>query len=797
MSGRDWLRRLGAGESIEAICRAAGWSRGEFDAWWQRESASRASRCDGQLKCGVRGKVTIQRDNFGIPHISADSHDDLWFGFGLAMAQDRLFQLDYLRRKGLGRLAEVLGAEGLPSDLIARTVGLNRIARDELTRLPQETLTLLEAFSAGVNAWISECGERLPIEFDLLDYRPELWSPLDCLAIENEFRWYLTGRFHVIVMPELAKRLLGEGALYRDLLLGEADDEAIISTEAYADRRREIGDRPLDEVGQTTGHAEQTGSNNWVVAGQHTLSGKPLVASDPHIAIEAVSCWYQAHLHGGDFNVAGMAYVGMPAILCGRTERVAWGITNNICSQRDLYQEKTDGAHPGCFLFDGKWESQRQVVEVIQVKGSEPVTRTIRYSRNGPIVDEILPPPGDKTGPVSLKWLGTTHGGWLTSLLAMNRAGNVAEFHEALRPWHVPTFNVVAGDTAGHIFVQCTGRIPIRTTAERCYRPGWDPQQQWQGLLPFESTPGWIDPPRGWLATANNRLVGHDYPHALYGGWVSGYRAQRIRQMIEATLKENTGKKFGVGEFRDMHQDSVSLRAVACLEPVTAELSDVGDPLVQEAVEHLRKWDGRIEPDLVAPMLFNVFFTFWTKTVALARFDAITAELMVKQAEALANRLIAADPHGWFAPGQRSQAIRRTFGETLQYLSQRLGPKLADWKWERLHRLDLKHVLSTRGDLGKLLDHGGISVRGDTNTVCNTGTGADWQVISGAGYRQIADLSETVLRAIDAPSQSGQPGTTHYSDQLDRWQKGEYLQIPLDRAEVEKIAVHRLECIHS
>jgi penicillin amidase len=796
MSGLDWLRRLGAGESLDSVCRAAGWSRDEFDAQWRREAAGRASRCDGQLKCGIRGKATIVRDGFGIPHISADSHDDLWFAFGLAMAQDRLFQLDYLRRKGLGRLAEVLGPEAVSSDIVARTVGLNRIARDELTRLPEETRALLEAFSAGINAWINECRECLPIEFDLLDYRPEPWSPLDCLAIENEFRWYLTGRFHVIVMPELAKRVLGDGALYRDLILGEADDEAIIPPEAYADRRREIAERPLDEVGQTTSHAEQTGSNNWVVAGRHTRSGLPLVASDPHIAIEAVSCWYQAHLHGGDFNVAGMAYVGMPAILCGRTERVAWGITNNICSQRDLYQEKTDSAHPGCFLFDGNWEPQRDVAEVIHVKGSEPVTRTIRHSRNGPIVDEILPPPGNATGPVALKWLGATQGGWLTSLLAMNRAGNIDQFREALRPWHVPTFNVVAGDADGRIMVQCAGRIPIRNTADRCYRAGWDPRQQWQGLLPFESTPSWIDPPRGWLATANNRLVGHDFPFALYGGWVSGYRALRIRQMIEERLAQgNSDQKLGTDDFRKMHQDAVSLRATACLPPLIAELSQVDDPRVQEALSHLRGWDGQMEPDQVAPTLFNVFFTFWTKSVAEARFDAPTAELMVKQAEALANRLIASDPHGWFAEGERSEAIRRTFAATVRYLSERLGTTMADWHWGRLHRLDLKHVLSGRGELGRLLDHGGIAGRGDTNTVCNTGTGGDWQAISGAGYRLIVDLNEDGLWAIDAPSQSGQAGTPHYSDQLDRWQKGEYLHLPLDRAEIDKTAAHQLECV--
>src|SRR4051812_35988662 len=222
VSHRDILRRLGAGEPIEAICKQAGWTRDEFTSWWRRETTSRASRTSGQVITGVKREATIERDRWGIPHIFADNHRDLWFAFGFAMAQDRLFQLDYLRRKGMGRLAEVLGPEAVPLDLVARIVGLNRIAQAELQRLPEETRDLLEAFSAGVNLWIEQCGEQLPIEFDLLDYRPEPWSPLASLAIENEFRWYLTGRFPVIVMPEMARRVLGDGPLYREFTLAHA-----------------------------------------------------------------------------------------------------------------------------------------------------------------------------------------------------------------------------------------------------------------------------------------------------------------------------------------------------------------------------------------------------------------------------------------------------------------------------------------------------------------------------------------------------------------------------------------------
>ena len=802
--GRDVLRQLGAGETIEAVCKSAGWTRAEFDERWQREAASRAPRCDGQVVAGVRADVTIERDRWGIPHIFADNHRDLSFGLGYAMAQDRLFQLDYLRRKGLGRLAEVLGVDGIPLDLVARTIGLNRIATAELSRLPDETREVLEAFSAGVNAWIEQCGERLPIEFDLLDYRPEPWSPVDSLAIESEFRWYLTGRFPVIVMPELAKRVLGDGPLFRELLLGEEDAEAVVPPEAYRDLQRQLGDdpwsgltqRPREDVGQATGDPEGTGSNNWVVAGRHCRSGMPMVASDPHIAIEAVSCWYEAHLCGGDINVAGMGYVGMPAIMFGRNEHVAWGITNNICSLRDLYQERTDPAHPNCFEYDGRWEPVRELVETIRVKGSDPISRTIRFSRNGPVVDEILPPPGNQTGPVTLKWLGAYHGGWLTALLAIDRAGTVAEFREALRPWHVPTFNLVVADVAGQIAVQCAGRLPLRNGHVRGYRAGWDPDQQWIGLLPFDAMPHAIDPSRGWLASANNRLAADDYQYPLYGTWISGYRAARIRQMIEAGLTKSSDTSeqhgFTCDDFRDMHHDTVSLRAVNCLPPLLAVLSDLTDPQVQAAVKFLRSWDGRAEADLVAPTLFNVFFTFWSKAVADVHFEGTTAELLAKQVEGVASRLLVDDPHGWFPTGQRVPRLHRVFTDTLAYLTQRFGTDMSTWHWGRVHQMPLKHVLATRGDLGQLLNHGGGPVKGDMITVCNTGSGPDWLATSGAGYRLIADLSTSHLLAVDCQSHSGQPGTSHYSDQLAAWTTGEYHVLPLHREDVSKLAVQRL-----
>ena len=781
LSTSQILAQLGKGESIATVCNAAGISPEEFQTWWQRETASRVPANSGTRSAAVKRSVSIRRDDWGIPHVFAENDEDLFFGFGYATAQDRLFQLDYLRRRALGQLSQVLGPEGLELDLVARTVGLHLIAEQEWISLPDETRRLVTAFSNGINALIQDSTEKLPIEFDLLGYRPLPWRPVDSLAITGEFRWYLTGRFPVIVIPELARRVLGAGLLYDAFLQAEADAEAILPPDSYPAAK--AGMQPVGV--SINDPAEGHGSNNWVVSGAKAIAGKPMVASDPHIAFGAVSCWHEVHLCGGSFNVAGIAYAGMPAVMFGKNERVAWGITNNICSLRDLYQERTDAAHPGCFLFDGQWEPAHERVEIIEVKGQESVHKAIRLSRNGPIVDEILPPPAKTTGPVALKWLGASPCGWIPALLGMDRAKSGDDLRRATEPWLVPTFCVVYADVAGQIGYQCTGRIPIRNVSERGYRPGWDPAHQWAGLIPFEAMPHMVNPPRGWIGTANNRVAADDFPFPLSGTWNNGYRAVRIRQMLEAA------PKLQRDDFVRMHQDSLSLRAVECLPRLLAELEQVtvartasNSTRLKQAVEHLTAWDCRMEPDRVAASIFNVFFTLWCERVAAARFSGETATLAAGAIGGLAGALLEHDRAGWFSDDDACcEAIVHSFDEALDFLTKRLGPDMLNWEWGRLHTLQQKHILSGRGDLGQLLDRGGAPVRGDYVTVCNTGLAPDYSAPSGAGYRMIADLSDPHggLWAIDAGSESGHPGSPHYDDQLNEWITARYHYLPLKR----------------
>lgn len=779
LTDHEILRQLGTGTSIDDVCQTADISREEFHSWWRRQLESRCADPSGTQLTGVRAEVAIERDRCGIPHIFAENDSDLFFGFGYAMAQDRLFQLDYLRRKGLGRLAEILGPNAVESDRVARTVGLHLIATAEWKRLERRVQLLLEAFSAGVNAVIQHAGDLLPIEFGLLDYRPEPWSPVDCLAIESEFRWYLSGRIPVIALPELARKTLGEGALFEEYLLAEADDVSILQAGDYEPRQPEnLPDASFEPVGHLMADPEEAiGSNNWVVSGRRTTTGLPLLASDPHIAFEAVSCWYPAHLRGGSFNTAGTCYVGIPAIMIGRNERMAWGITNNICMQRDLYQERTDEAHPDCFLYDDQWIAARERPESIAVRDQPAFEFTVRSSTNGPIVDKLLPIEAQPTGPVSLKWLGAYAGGWLTAMLDMDRANTVDEFRGALRPWHVPTFSLVFADLDGHIAYQTAGRIPVRDSLQRGYRPGWDPAHQWRGLISFEQMPRLTDPARGWIASANNRVAPDDYPHRLYGCWVSGWRAQRIAEYLEQP------GPFSLDDMRRIQLDLKSLRAAELVPLLLQHMRQHDDPVVQAGAARLEEWDCVITADSVAATIFNVFFSNWCRLVAAERFPADEVELMSKGVEWCAGRILAEDPAGWFTAGDREQRIAEALSETFSHLTRRFGPDLQDWQWGKLHRMPRRHVLSEIGDLRLLLDCGPDPVGGDMLTVNNSGSGPDWTATTGAGYRMICDLSTQPPRLllVDAQSQSGNAGSPHYDDQFAMWLAGDYIELSLDR----------------
>ncbi len=779
---RQALRRLGSGDSLDTIARAKCLDREDLVTWWEDELATRLSKQDGSISGPVSGRVEVLRDGRGIPHILGSSLTDLMFGHGFALGQDRLWQLDYYRRRAYGRLSEVLGPSSLESDRAARIVGFGGTAERLVDRLPEETLGLLDAFSGGINTALDRA-EPLPVEFDLLGHSPEPWAPVDTVAVWVEFRWYLTGRLPGIYIPELAKRHLGEGDLYKAFIFGEADEESIVPTGSYVPR----DDRsPL--IGETAGEAFGTpGSNNWAVAGSRAKRGMPLLASDPHIAFGALSCWYQVHLDGAGINAAGAGYVGVPGIIFGRNERVAWGLTNNICSQRDLYMERTDPARPGRFLFDGNWERVGERKERIDVRDSETVELKVISSRNGPLVGDLL---ADELGgdPVSLKWLGDSDAREITCLVDMLSSTDCGRFRDLLEPWTVPTWSFGFVDVDGGVGYQCAGRIPQRGSHERGFRPGWDPAHQWTGFIPFEELPRIVDPPAGWIRSANNRTAPEDFPHPLAGVWSSGHRARRIRQMLEAA------ERHGREDFAAMQTDVVSLRAEEGVPGLLGLLAVSSDRRVKEAADLLRTWVHRVAPESGAAAVFETFFVQWCRLLADERFPKGISGVMAGAASGLGLRLLDGDGVGWIGQGTVAELAERAMVMTLDEITARLGPDIDSWEWGRLHALRLRHLVPDRGELGELLAPPPRPVGGSGVTVCNTGMDPNYLADMGANFRLVVDLAETpsVLWTVDASGQSGQPGSPNYCDQTEMWIAGELHPLTMDAERVRSEALLRL-----
>ena len=768
---RDMLLRLGAGDSIQAICEDASLTRAEFDQWWRAQTAGRVPSMEGSRTIsGLSGKVDIARDEWGVPHVLAEGDDDLFFGYGYATAQDRLWQLDYYRRKARGRLSEVIGPTGIEIDTVSHTIGLTRTAEANLTRFPDKTKRRLEAYTNGINTFMEETRNNLPIEFDLLGYEPHEWTSLDSVAIWQEFRWYLTGRLPIIAIPELGKRVLGEGPLLDLFLTGEAEDESIVPKGSYPSAR--TGEVP---VGAVVGDPDEgIGSNNWVVSGEKSSTGAPMVASDPHIAFGAVSCWYEVHLSGPEMNTAGAGYVGVPGIVFGRNETLAWGVTNNICSQRDIYREEEHPDRPGHFRSGDEWLPAKQETVDIAVKGEDARTITITRTHNGPIVDALLPEPLRTTDKVSARWLGTGFGDEITCMLDLGAARNCDEAREALRDWIVPTWSYVFGDVEGHIAYQAVGRIPVREQWNREYRPGWDPSHQWQGLIPYDALPALSDPAEGYARSANNRTAPEDYPYPLSGTWSSGYRALRIRQMLEEQ------EQFTREDFARMQSDTLSMRAVEVLPSLVETLRGSSDPKVLEAAGFLSKWNGRMDVDEVGASIFEFFFAEFTTALATERFDKEAVPLVAGAISGFAVRLLDNAEFGNSPP--RNETIITSLLRAIDALSERLGPDMSEWRWGRIHKIMLNHLLSDRGDLSDLLRRGGQPVGGNGITVSNTGFDPNYLASIGANWRHNADLADDPpgLWAVDATGQSGHPGSPHYGDQLADWLAGRHHYLPLD-----------------
>lgn len=722
------------------------------------------------LTGSVGAAVEILRDRAGMPHVYATSTRDLYFGLGFAMAQDRLWQMDRLRRRALGRQAEIFGAEYVQSDLLHRAVGIPEIADREVALLDEPTFAILEAFVGGINRHIEARGSELPIEFELLEYVPEPFTVRDSLAILRGEWWSLNGRLFQLAIAEAAQRHLPQHLLTA-FLTPEAPEHRIVPT---------MSDDQVPAAVEAHGMSDARGSNNWAVAGSHTRSGQALLCSDPHQPFWIPSSWYEYAVHGPEDNAAGAGHPGVPGLWFGANGTVAWGITNNAASTRDLYREEAHPTDPQLYRDGDTWRRFEERVVEVQVRGGPPVRHGQRSTVRGPIMNHVLPVVDGESHnmPLALRWVGQEHLDDVRACVALGRARDWDAFTDSLRDWSVAVFNFGYADATGRVGYQCAGRVPIRGRTVRGYRDANEPADQWQGYIPFDELPRMVDPPRGYVASANERAAPDDYPYALYGSWGTGHRAARLHQALGEN--EPNDREAAIA----LQNDVKSCRAERACPALAGWLEDAEQPDAVLLREVLSEWDYRYTLESTAPTLFETFMHVWQEGVAREHFPEHVVPL-VKGAGGAAMQLIERgdDELKWFSTDVRDEIVAAACAAVAQLRAAR-GSDPVNWQWGKVHQAHWRHPVNAAFDIGP------APVDGGPDCLRNTGAGQDsLEATSGAEYRLVFDFAEPDrFLAVQNIGNSGEPGSPHYSDQFEAWLAGSYHTVSLARADVERDA---------
>ena len=756
---------------------------------------------------GPAEPIEIARDRQGIPHIRANSVTDLMFGLGYATAEDRLWQLDALHRAAFGRLAEIVGPSVLDVDKFMLTLGIRRASEAEAARLTGETKAALDRYAAGVNAYVTRKGPLLGAEFLVGRYPPLPWDAAASMGALKIMGWTLDGFIEKLLLRDRISDAIGED--WASLLFNEDQSrtacDPVVSSAAYASFRTRLS-AVNEQLGRVAGVTSTIpGSNNWVVSGAHTASGKPLLANDPHLGYTIPSIWYECHLTAPGLNAAGATIPGVPGVAIGHNDHVAWGITATMYVQTDLYVEEIDPDNRLRYRTEDGWAMMDRVMDIIPVKGqpdAEP--HETRITRHGPIVTG-LGEAKDEARALALKWVGQEGADEMTGLLTMMRARSADEFRASCGKIAVPSLNLVFADVENHIGYQFVGRAPIRPPGCGIRPlPGWTGEYEWQGFVPFDALPALADPPEGFIATANTRIHAEDYPYPLQSVYASPFRVRRIRQMLEGR------DGLTLDDMQRMQADVYVLHAESLRPALVDALDHAARTWTAEenaALELLRAWDGFAEVDSPGAAIWEVTYSNWMRRVLRARLSPdLTKEAMTKFLGefhwALPDRLLRADDLGWFVDTTREVELLDAFAEAVAWLMEQIGPYPAEWEWGAVHTVTFTHPIAQGAKpLGRLLNVGPIPLGGDCNTLnCQYWTLADpFAVISGASYRLLVDLSDpskdTHALACNSVGESGNARSRHYRDQAIPWSRVRYHPMGTDAAVVATRAVKTIRLV--
>jgi penicillin amidase len=752
------------------------------------------SRMDGEIQvAGLSGPAEVIRDKWGVPHIYAENEHDLFFAQGYVHAQDRLWQMEFNRRTARGTLSQVLGEATLGIDRFMRTLGLREAAERDYAAMDDSTRALVEAYAQGVNAFVEAHRKRLPLEFTILGVDPEPWTPVDSLSWGKVMALSLSGDYSSELLRARVIAELGTEAAQR--LMPPYPDGApvIVPPEArsYAWlREAQLSSRDTLEAALGESRAEW-GSNNWVVHGSRSATGMPLLANDTHLGLDMPSVWYENGIHGPGLDSVGYTFPGVPSVVIGHNGRIAWGVTNLGPDVQDLYMERLDDpVRPTKYEFKGEWRDLEIRYETIEVKGQKPVSLKVLETHHGPIINRIA---GDLAGAelLALRWTALDTGTLFCAVKLLNRATDWDSFREALSYWDVPSQNFVYADVSGNIGYQTPGNIPIRSADHQGLVPvpGWTGDYEWQGFIPYDELPSVLNPPAGFLATANNKVVPDDYPYHLGYGWAAPYRAQRITDLLAAS------DQVSIEDMRDIHAQTYSLPAEA-LVPYLLKTEPQTD-LEASALALVADWDLSLEADQPAASVYQVWYWFLVKNTLRDElgddlFDTFGSSHITTMMSLMPD---PEDP--WFDDVRtsqmetRSDVVARSLSNAVEWLSQELGDAPHAWAWGRLHTKTFIHQPLGQSGIRlveNLFNSPTIAARGDGFTVDAAGFSfrKPYAMGGGVSQRYIADLSDLDnSRIIHTTGQSGQLFHEHREDFIPLWQNVEYHPMLFGRQAVE------------
>ena len=702
---------------------------------------------------GLQKPVEIFRDRWGVPHIYAQTADDLFFAQGYVTARDRLFQIDLWRRAGTGKLSEVLGPTMTARDRIARLVRFRGNWNAEWQSYAPDTLAIARAFTSGINAYIRSLDSVRPLEFRLAGYDPGLWEPEDVVAriagllmIRNVSREVQRAQDIARFGIETVQRYMPPDPFVALRIPAGIDVEAITNT-ILRDYNQAIGGVRLPDI-------EAMGSNNWVVDGTLSSTGKPLLASDPHRPVQIPSLRKTVHLVGPGWNVIGAGEPALPGIALGHNEHIGFGFTIVGIDQGDLYVERLNPANPDQYWYRGAWRTMEVVRDSLAVRGARAKAIELRYTVHGPVIYEDF----GKHRAYALKWVGAEPGGaGYLAALSVSRATNWAEFLKAIERYKIPSENMVYADRAGNIGWVASGAAPVRKNWSGLLPvPGDSGEYEWSGYLPLSEHPQMFNPPSRFIATANHNILPPGYRHALSYEWASPFRYQRILEMLQG------GKKFTVADFERMQQDVTSIPARR-LQAVLRRFPAPPTAREAAAVRRMQAWDARLTMDSAEALLFVI----WTGKLHGTLFEApLGSRVDMRMVLDTIERL--KDP----------QPLWRALEYALA--------EVPDLGWGGVHTIEFRHPLNRKD-----LNRGPLARPGDGNTV-NSTSGSNLRQTNGASFRMILDVSNWDNSVMtNVPGESGDPSSRHYDDLLADWAAGRYHPMPFTRKAVEAAAIEK------